>query len=144
MKIITKSEKETFKLAQKFATKLRGGEVLALIGDLGAGKTAFVKGLAEGLGVKNIITSPTFVLMKGYTAQKQKNKKAKKQLIHIDAYRLSSGKELEDIGATEYFSDKNTIVAIEWADRVKDILPAGVIKINFKILEGDKRKIEIK
>lgn len=145
--IISKSEKDTLKLAREFATKLKGGEVLALVGELGAGKTVFIKGLAKGLGVKNIITSPTFVLMKVYTAQKHKNTKAQKQikeLIHIDAYRLSGGQAFEDIGALEYFGDENCIVAIEWADRVKDILPKSAIKIKFKILKDNQREILIK
>lgn len=140
MKKITKSEKETSAFADDFAKKLKGGEVLCLIGDLGAGKTAFTKGLAKGLGVKNIITSPTFVLMKVYGTEK--NKKIK-TLSHIDAYRLESGQSLEEIGATEYFEDKNAVTVIEWADRVKDIWPDGCIKINFKILDNDNREIGV-
>ena len=145
MKTITNSEKETFELARKFAAKLCGGEILALIGELGAGKTVFVKGLAKGLGVKNIITSPTFVLMKIYNSKNQKIKKLKNQkFIHIDAYRLNDGQALEEIGALEYFGDENAIVAIEWADRVKDILPKSAIKIKFKILKDNQREILIK
>jgi len=137
MKIISNSEKQTFKIANEFAKKLSGGEVLCLLGDLGAGKTAFIKGLASGLGVKNIITSPTFVLMKVYEG------KNKIILSHIDAYRLDSGAELQYIGADEYLNDSNCITAIEWADRVKDIWPKNKILIKFKILEGNKREINI-
>ncbi len=141
MKYITNSEKDTFKLAEKFASKLKGGEVLCLVGDLGAGKTAFTKGLAKGLGVKNIITSPTFVLMKVYDTSK--NKCGIKKLAHIDAYRLSGGVALEEIGVTDYFNDKNCITVIEWADRVKDLWPQNALEINLKILDGDKREINI-
>ncbi|MFA5048183.1 MAG: tRNA (adenosine(37)-N6)-threonylcarbamoyltransferase complex ATPase subunit type 1 TsaE [Patescibacteria group bacterium] len=139
MGLITTSEKQTIDLAQKMATKLQGGEVLCLIGDLGAGKTAFTKGIASGLGVKNIITSPTFVLMKNYKARFGQIK----QLVHIDAYRLDAGSELEYIGATEYFQDCQSITIIEWADKVKDIWPKHAIKINFKILPGNSREIKI-
>lgn len=132
-KIITNSERETRLFAERFANALSGGEVVALIGDLGSGKTVFAKGLAKGLGVKNTITSPTFVLMKVY-----------KNLVHIDAYRLTNGKELEAIGATDYFKDKNFVTLIEWADRVKDILPKNRIEINFKVLDDNKREIKIK
>lgn len=136
-KIITKSEKETFAFARKFASGLSGGEVLALYGDLGSGKTAFTKGLAKGLGVKNIITSPTFVLMKVYDYSRNK------KLVHIDAYRLGGGNDLEMIGASDYFGDKNSVVVIEWAEKVKGILPKNVVKIKFKVLSGDKRQISI-
>jgi len=167
MKYTSKSEKETQKIASDFAKQLKGGEVLCLMGDLGAGKTAFTKGLAKGLGVKNIITSPTFVLMKVYETREHKNikilKQGKekfsppyqggvrggcrdlppKQLVHIDAYRLTDGEALKQIGALEYFNDKNCVTVIEWADRVKNIWPSGAIKIKFKILEGDKREISL-
>jgi len=138
MRYISKSEKETYGLAKKTAAGLHGGEVLCLIGDLGAGKTAFTKGLAAGLGISNTITSPTCVLMKGYPI-----KSKALYLAHIDAYRLSDGGQLADIGVLDYFNDPNCVTVIEWADRVKDIWPAKVIKIEFKILKGDKREIKI-
>ena len=124
--IITKSEKETMTLAEKFASQLEGGEVVALVGELGAGKTVFIKGLAKGLGVKQTITSPTFVLMKIYEVNK-KNKI--KNLCHVDAYRLKDGRELIDIGLTDWLLKSKVITVIEWADRVKEILPEKSIKI---------------
>ncbi|MFA6421827.1 MAG: tRNA (adenosine(37)-N6)-threonylcarbamoyltransferase complex ATPase subunit type 1 TsaE [Candidatus Buchananbacteria bacterium] len=139
MQKITSSEQKTFEFAKTFAKRLKGGEVLCLIGDLGAGKTAFTKGLASGLDVKNIITSPTFVLMKVYSVHHD----AIKKLAHIDAYRINSGEDLEAIGIDDYFNDKNCVTVIEWADRVKEIWPKNVTKINFKILEGDKRKVTV-
>jgi len=135
----THSEKETYDFAKGFAQKLMGGEVLCLIGDLGAGKTAFTKGLAAGLGVKGIVTSPTFVLMKIYDVHNRI-----KEMAHIDAYRLSGGQELINIGAEEYFKDKQCVAVIEWADRIRDIWPKDCLKIYFKILKGDDRIIEIK
>ncbi|HLD28605.1 MAG TPA: tRNA (adenosine(37)-N6)-threonylcarbamoyltransferase complex ATPase subunit type 1 TsaE [Patescibacteria group bacterium] len=149
--MITKSEKEMIKYAKKFADTLVGGEMLALIGDLGSGKTTFTKGLADGLGVENTITSPTFVLMKAYTIRRRKvananikhNSLAISHLVHIDAYRLTSGQDLEDIGVTEYLKKKNTVTVIEWADRVQDIWPKDVIRIDFKVVGEDKREIKI-
>ena len=93
----SRSPEESFSLGQKLAATLKGGEILAFFGDLGAGKTAFVQGLAVGLGVKKIVNSPTFTILKVYPVKKGKIK----QLCHIDAYRLSQGKELLDIGAGE-------------------------------------------
>lgn len=140
MKFISKSEKDTYNFAKKFVGKLQGGEVLCLIGDLGAGKTAFTKGLAAGLNIKNIITSPTFVLMKNYKVAGYGNIK---HLAHIDAYRLNSGEQLLEIGSEDYFNQPECVTVIEWADRVRDIWPKKVIKIKFKILKGDKREIKI-
>jgi len=120
MQIITKSEKETFDFAKKYAQELKGGEVIGLIGDLGAGKTVFAKGLAAGLGIKDTITSPTFVLMKIYQTGGRKNIKT---LCHIDAYRVKSAQDILAIGAEEYFNRPDTVSMIEWADKVKKILP---------------------
>lgn len=142
-KLISKSEVETKKAAQNLAKKLKGGEIVALIGDLGSGKTIFVKGLARGLGVKNIITSPTFVLMKIYKLKVKSLKFKVLNLVHIDAYRLKNGEELAAIGALDYFNDKNTITVIEWADRVKKFLPKRAIKIHFKVLKESQREINI-
>jgi len=150
MKFISKSEKETHGFAKKIAKELRGGEVLCLIGDLGAGKTAFVKGLAAGLGIKNVITSPTFVLMKVYSITDNKIKKSVNgqrltvnNLVHIDAYRLDDGEQLLGIGAEDYLGRPDCVTVIEWADRVKDIWPKKIVKIEFKILKGGKREIQI-
>lgn len=138
MKIITKSEKETYNLAKKIASKMHGGEVLCLVGDLGAGKTAFTKGIAVGLGISNTITSPTFVLMKVYNLRSRLL-----TLVHIDAYRLFDGEQLLHIGVGDYFNNPNCVTIIEWADRVKDIWPKKVILINFKVLKDNKREIKI-
>jgi len=94
MNIITLSEKQTLDLGKKIAKELKGGETIALIGELGAGKTIFTKGIADGLRIKKYITSPTFVLMKVYPIDLKKNNKIK-TLCHIDAYRLNSGKRLD-------------------------------------------------
>ncbi len=118
MKYTTHSEKQTIALGEKLAKQLKGGEVIALIGNLGAGKTTLIKGIARGLGLKKIITSPTFVLMKIYDIDSKI-----KKLVHIDCYRIKSAEEISAIGAQEYFGQKNTVVVIEWADKIKKLLP---------------------
>lgn len=147
LKIISRSEKQTFNLGKKLAKKLRGGEIIALIGELGAGKTVLIKGLAVGLGVKKTITSPTFVLMKIYKILNFKSEIL--NLIHVDAYRLRSGQDLIDIGLKDWLGQSDTVTVIEWADRVKDILsrfnlrslPKKIIII--KIKTGKKKNERI-
>lgn len=127
MRIITNSEEETFSFAKKLAKKAKGGEVYALSGDLGAGKTVFVRGFAAGLGIKRNVNSPTFVLMKIYPVKKHKTIK---HLCHIDAYRLRSARDLEAIGALDYFGKKDTVSFVEWPENVKKYLKkAKKIKI---------------
>ena len=139
MKLTTKSKKETILLGQKIATKLQGGEVVALIGELGAGKTTLIKGIAKGLGVKKIITSPTFVLMKIYNVKN----KAIKKIIHIDCYRLKQPSDILAIGANEYFKRKDSIVLIEWADKIKKILPEKIITCKISLIKEDQRRYDI-
>lgn len=138
MKITTNTEKETIQFAQKIAKELQGGEIIGLIGDLGAGKTVFSKGLAKGLGIKDMITSPTYVVMKVYDVPKHQNIK---KLCHIDAYRLISAHDIEAIGALEYMERNDTVTVIEWPDKIKKILPRKTRFI--KILHsGDSRLLE--
>lgn len=135
MKFTSHSEKETANCAAKLAKKLKGGETLALSGELGAGKTAFTRGLAQALGVKQMINSPTFVFMKVYELPKAKasdKKKTIKRLVHVDAYRAADARTLRAIGLEDYIGDAETVVVIEWAERVKEILPAKIIHISFE------------
>jgi len=129
-KIVTNSKEETQEFAKDFAKKLEKGSVICLYGDLGAGKTTFVQGLAEGLGISDRIISPTFVFIRqhGY-------------FYHIDLYRVSSEKEVKELGLSELFSQEN-IVVIEWAEKMKDLLPKKRIDIYIKQLEGDRREIQ--
>lgn len=132
MQIITNSEKQTLSFGKNFAKKIRGKKIIGLIGKLGAGKTIFVKGLAKGLGIKQVVTSPTFVLMKIYEVKNQKSKV--KKLCHIDAYRLKSPQDIIAIGTQEYFNRPDVVVTIEWAEKIKKILPKTTkfIEINSK------------
>jgi len=134
---ITNSAEETQKIALNIAKTLKGGEVFVLTGDLGAGKTTFIQGLAEGLGVKNNITSPTFVLMKQYRANNNL------QLVHIDCYRIENPNSLEELGLDEIFYDKKNIIVIEWGERIIELLPDNLANINFEYISENRRIIKI-
>lgn len=151
MEIITKSEKETQEFAKNFAQSLSFGDIVALKGNLGSGKTAFVKGLAKGLRIKDIITSPTFVFAKEYPIKKCQNLNVKCQkygarnsfLIHIDCYRVKNEKDAEAIGLIDYLRQKDNIIAIEWPENISQILPKNIIRINFENLGKNSRQIII-
>ena len=138
IEIISVSAEQTWEIARFIGGKLRKGDVLALSGELGSGKTCFTGGLARGLGVdeKYQITSPTFTLINEYPARFNK-------LYHFDVYRLNSYSEFEDLGYEEYFCSDG-IAVIEWAEKIVQILPADTLFINFKYLDENRRKIIIK
>lgn len=138
--MISQNVSQTTKLAQDLAKKLHGGEVLALSGDLGSGKTTFTQALAAALKIKEKITSPTFVMLKCYPVIINDKKV---DFVHIDAYRLESKEDFQSIGAEDYLNKDNVIMVIEWAEKVKDLLPKDVIWINFKYLNGNEREIAI-
>lgn len=142
--MITKNNNETIRFGKEFAKKLTGGEVIALTGDLGSGKTTFTQGLAKGLKVKNNITSPTFVLLKNYHG---KIKDTIIELVHIDAYRVQNVEDIKSAGIEDYLNRKDIIMVIEWAENIKEILPKKIININFKNIDDDSenlREIKIK
>lgn len=122
------SEEDTRKLGLAIAEAAEPGDVVALIGDLGTGKTALTRYIAEGLGVTNTISSPTFTIVKEY-------KSGKMPLYHFDVYRLGDSEEFLDIGAEEYLYGDG-ICVIEWADIVDDVLPEKTVTINIEY--GDK------
>ena len=148
---ITNSSKETKRLGRDFAKVLEKGDVLYLYGDLGSGKTTFVRGLAEGLGVKQRIISPTFIIVRCYEFQTQNSKlksqnhnsklKSLEQFYHIDLYRTESERDLEGLGIEEIINNKNNIVAIEWADKLKSFSPEKRIDIEFSYEKVNTRKI---
>ena len=112
-----------------------------MTGELGAGKTTLIKGLAQGLGIKRVITSPTFLLMRVYDVRG--NKKGIKTLVHIDCYRLKNSKDILAIGAQEYFSQKEVVVVVEWADKITKILPRQKLNIVLKWKNQSIRQITI-
>ena len=137
MEYVTKNPEETFNLGCKFGGKLKPGSVVALIGELGTGKTVFTKGIAKALGVKDheYVNSPSFVIVKEYSSKKM-------PLYHFDLYRLKSSHDLDTVGYEEYFYS-NGISVVEWADRAPDALPEGHISVKFKHLGKNKREIAI-
>ena len=137
IEIISESAEQTREIARFIGEKLREGDVLALSGELGSGKTCFTGGLARGLGVdeKYQITSPTFTLINEYPARCK--------LYHFDVYRLNGYSEFEDLGYEEYFCGDG-IVVIEWAEKIVQILPADTFFISFEYLDENRRRIIIK
>lgn len=142
MKITTNNEQETKKFAQEFAKNLKSGEVICLSGELGAGKTTFVKGLAEGLGISENITSPTFTLMNIYEIKNQQLTINK--LIHIDTYRLKNEAELIGIGVEDYLGQPNTISVVEWPEKIENLLKKNnVVNVSIDHLDQNSRIITI-
>lgn len=137
VKHTTKSPRGTFDLAKKFAARLGPGDVVALAGELGAGKTCFVQGLAMGLGVpKNLyVRSPSFTLMNEYDG-------GRLNLYHFDFYRLHAASELADLGLEEYF-EGGGVTVVEWADRFPSAVPENAIRIEFKIVDENTREIKV-
>lgn len=145
IKIITQTPKETQKTAEILAEeilKMPAGKkavVLALIGKLGGGKTTFLQGFAKGLGIKEKINSPTFVIMKRFDlACRQAG-----NFYHLDCYRIQKAKDILDLGFKKIINNPKNIVAIEWADRIKSLLPKDRIMIHFGLAGKNKRKIVI-
>lgn len=127
-------------MGRKIGSSLEGGKILALTGNLGAGKTTFIQGLASGLGIKNKIVSPTFILMRQYDQGLRQLK-----LRHLDLYRLENDieKEVENLGLFDMWEDKDSIIAIEWAEKIKSLLPKETVFVNFENLDKNKRRITI-
>lgn len=115
--------------------------VVGLFGDLGSGKTTFTQALGKQLGIKEVMTSPTFVIQKNYSFKSNSSQLTANSLIHIDAYRLESEQELSILGFAELLKDPKNLILIEWPEKVADILPADLIKINFKFVGETEREI---
>ncbi len=147
MEITTKSAKETSEFGEKVASdlKVKGAVVFALTGDLGSGKTTFVKGLAKGLGITQRILSPTFILMRKYNIKLSTFNSQLSTFYHVDLYRLESDieKEMKNMGVDDLWSNKENIIAIEWAEKAKDFIPKNATWIKFENLGGGMRKIVV-
>jgi tRNA threonylcarbamoyladenosine biosynthesis protein TsaE len=138
MKYVTNSPEETLKLGYKLGKKLKRGSIVALIGELGTGKTVFTKGIAKALGIREYeyVNSASFVIVKEYTSKRM-------PLYHFDLYRLKSSREMDTVGYEEYFYSHG-ISVVEWADRAPDILPEKRITVKFKHKGESKREISIR
>jgi tRNA threonylcarbamoyladenosine biosynthesis protein TsaE len=133
MKYIAKNESETVSIGRNIANMLNAGDILCLYGDLGAGKTTLVKGVARGLGIKKQITSPTFALMNIYPIKPAK-------LVHVDTYRLKDEQELVDIGIEDYLGASDAICIIEWPEKMKKLLKKKkTLKIEIEHLRNGRR-----
>jgi len=146
MEYLTSSAGETQQLAGRIIKDIvgcrRGGAlVVALQGELGSGKTTFIQGLGEALGIKEKILSPTFVIMKHFNILTFKHFN---NLYHLDCYRLESAKDLAELGLVEILAGKNNLVVIEWAERIASILPVDTVWLVFKHKGGETREIELK
>ncbi|MFH1440623.1 MAG: tRNA (adenosine(37)-N6)-threonylcarbamoyltransferase complex ATPase subunit type 1 TsaE [Candidatus Omnitrophota bacterium] len=134
--MITHSEKETFDIGKKIALNLQKGDIVCLIGNLGSGKTVLTKGIAAGLGInKDRVISPTFVLIR------QHRGKNKLGLYHLDLYRLNNINDILELGYEEYFYGDG-IAVIEWADKLKCLMPKQCLKIRLSVKGKEKRIID--
>ena len=132
MEYISKSVKQTLKIATNYAKTLKSGDVVLLKGEMGAGKTLFTQGLAKGLGICEQITSPTYAYMNDYDGK----------LYHYDCYRLSCGEDAEALGLTDYFY-LDGICVIEWSENIASVLPKNCKVVKIEKIDQKSRKIII-
>lgn len=132
---ITNSVEETFELGRQFGSKLKGGEVIEFIGDLGAGKTSFMRGLAEGIGSEDSVSSPTFTLSNLYSGRDNLS------IYHFDFYRLNEPGLVQE-QLKEAVTDPDAIVCIEWAETVRGVLPGDRTTIEIIPIDEEKREFK--
>ena len=132
-RFITNTPEETEALGARLARALEPGAVVAFTGDLGAGKTAFVRGLARGLGVQDRVTSPTFTIVNEYEG-------GRLPLFHFDLYRLGCADELFDIGWEDYLA-RGGVCAVEWSERMEELLEPGTIRVDLRRGEDESRRV---
>lgn len=135
MKAVTSSPEETIEFAKRIGTMLRGGDILAYRGGLGAGKTTFTRGLALGMGLPDDVSSPTFALVNEYRNEKI-------TMYHFDMYRIMNAEALETTGFYDYMSEDSVIVC-EWSENISDCLPDGTITITIERLGENEREITV-
>lgn len=139
MEYISNSDIETRKISEQFASRLKGGEVLCLYGDLGAGKTVFARGMVNYFLPGKRVLSPTFIIVRHYYPQNFPIK----DILHVDLYRISQSSEVQDLGLAEFMNKSDNIVVIEWADRLSELLPEKRIDIKLETLSDQTRLIRI-
>ena len=130
-KVLTENAEQTRKIAAEYAKTLRGGDVVLLDGDMGAGKTVFVKGIALGMGITEEVTSPTYAYMNDYDGR----------LFHYDCYRIESAEQAERLGLADYFG-MGGVCVIEWAQNIAPLLPEGCKRVTIKKIGENQREIE--
>lgn len=137
------SVEDTWAVARRFAAELRPGDVVCLEGDLGAGKTTFVQGVADALGVKGRVTSPTFCIVQEHESPKRGDDSAPPLLIHMDLYRLHGEEDVEAIGWEDYLA-RGAAILVEWPQRAGSLIPPDARRVHFtRIGDGERRQIRI-
>lgn len=132
---VTNSAAETISLGEKIGKRLRGGDVVAYSGGLGAGKTTITRGISVGLGLGDEVTSPTFALVNEYRGREV-------SLVHFDMYRINSAADLETTGFFDYM-DEDTVIAVEWSENIAEELPEDCVKIHIERIDDETRRITI-
>lgn len=136
------SEEETFEIGADFSSRLQAGDVIAFYGELGAGKTEFIKGICQGMSVEEIVSSPTYTIVNQYTGEDRRRRAV--DIYHVDLYRIENAGELIEVGLSELLADGNSIKLIEWAENAEVILPAERYDIYFVALDDENsRRIEV-
>ncbi len=136
LQIISEGLEDTLSLGEKIGQKLKGGEVIELVGDVGSGKTVFVRGLAKGAGSSDSVASPSFTISRVYNCDDF-------TINHFDFYRLEDA-GLMKAEITDVIGDERAVVAVEWSDIVSDVMPSTKVNISFTVTDEDKRKISIR
>ena len=134
--VTTNSAEETMALAEQIGARLHAGDVIAYFGGLGVGKTTFTRGLAKGMGLPDVVSSPTFAIVQEYHGDGL-------SLYHFDMYRIPDADGVEDTGFYDYLDDKQGVLFIEWSENIADILPQDAIKINIVRLSDNRRRFEV-
>lgn len=138
IRTLAEFEEEAIRFAKSLSKRAAGATLVTLSGELGAGKTAFVKAVARALGIREVVNSPTFVLEKIYLLDESK---PFERLIHIDAYRLESGESMKALGFETLMQDRENIIMLEWPERVQDSLPESSVRISIETHPDDSRMI---
>lgn len=134
IELVTNSANDTIEFGKSVARAVEKGAVISLVGDLGAGKTTFAKGVARGLGIMGNVTSPTFTILNEYVGEEKK-------LYHFDFYRIEDPDELVELGFEDYFPSADGLTIVEWAEKAPSVLPKKFYQISFEKIDDDKRKI---
>lgn len=136
---ITHSPEESESIGFDLAEKLNVPAVFALHGSLGSGKTVFTKGFARGLGIREVVQSPTFILMNVFPIAHG----SLKHFVHIDCYRIENSGEIRDIGFEDFINNGTSVLVIEWADKINDLLPKETIHIYFDVIDEFSRRVSV-
>lgn len=134
IELITNSANDTIEFGKSVARAVEKGAVISLVGDLGAGKTTFTKGVARGLGIMDNVTSPTFTILNEYAGEE-------KRLYHFDFYRIEDPDELVELGFEDYFPSADGLTIVEWVEKAPSVLPKQYYQITFEKIDDDKRRI---